>query len=269
MGTCARCGAELGAGRYCTNCGHRIGAPVPAGEELIPWSTQPQPTDEPDEPLDPRVRWFPWVAGAALLVVLVLVLLSWLGEADEGDPATPSTGEPTPTATAPTESATPEPRGRARDVARHASVQVPATAPDTRDLDGTLASYAAAQMVDGDPTTAWRMPGDATGRTVTFRLARPTEVVRVGLVNGYAKQVAGVSWYPLNRRTTAVEWAFDDGTVVRQDLALTPALQRVRVGAVTTTTVRMTILGVTGPGPGSLGRDYTAISEVSLVGRPG
>lgn len=269
MGTCARCGAELGVGRFCVNCGHRIGTPVPPGEDLLPWEPD-GPTEHDDEPRDPRVHPLAWVAGAAVLVSLVLVLLSWLGEAGVGEG--PAVDESTPTATArpsPTGSSAPAPKGRARDVARTATAQVPATAPDSRDLDGTVASYAAELMLDGRPDTAWRMPGDATGETLTFRLAQATELVRVGLVNGYAKQVEGVSWYPLNRRITTVEWVLDDGTTVRQDLAQDPAVQQLRIEPTTTSTVQLRILGVTGPGPGSLGRDYTAVSEVILVGRPG
>ena len=47
-------------------------------------------------------------------------------------------------------------------------------------------------------------------------------VSRVGLVNGYAKQVAGVDWYPNNRRILAVTWGFDDGTTVEQTFAERP-----------------------------------------------
>ena len=77
-------------------------------------------------------------------------------------------------------------------------------------------------MLDATPATAWRTAGDATGATISFTLTKPSTIRRVGLINGYAKQVLSgssrVDWYPNNRRITAVEWFFDDGTVVRQDL---------------------------------------------------
>jgi hypothetical protein len=28
VSVCAQCGAELGIGRFCTNCGHPVGAPA-------------------------------------------------------------------------------------------------------------------------------------------------------------------------------------------------------------------------------------------------
>ena len=109
--------------------------------------------------------------------------------------------------------------------------------------------------------------GDATGETITVTLAEPGVVTRVGLVNGYAKQVAGVDWYPNNRRIVAVTWGFDDGSSVEQTFAEQAAMQRLKVPPVETATVTLTITAVTPPGPGSLGRDYTAISEVSVTGR--
>ena len=44
-------------------------------------------------------------------------------------------------------------------------------------------------MLDGNPATAWRTAGDATGQSITITLPAPSVVSRVGLVNGYAKQV--------------------------------------------------------------------------------
>ena len=122
-------------------------------------------------------------------------------------------------------------------------------------------------MGDGNPATAWRTAGDATGQTITVTLPEPGVVTRVGLVNGYAKQVAGVDWYPNNRRTVAVTWGFDDGTTVEQTFAERPGMQRLEVPPVETAAVTLTFTAVTPPGAGSLGRDYTAISEVSVTGR--
>ena len=157
-----------------------------------------------------------------------------------------------------------------RDLARAATSEVPGTAPPTTDFDGNLVAYEASQMHDGNPSTTWRTAGDATGQTVTITLKEPGVIYRVGLVNGYAKQVVNgaglVDWYPLNRRITAVEWAFDDGTTVSQDLGEVRRMQAERIDPVTTRTVQLRILGVTAPGTGPLARDYTAISEVLLAG---
>ncbi len=93
---------------------------------------------------------------------------------------------------------------------------------------------------------------------------------QVGLLNGYAKQDPGYDGYPANRRITEVEWVFDDGTTVEQTLADgVRDVQLVDTGGVEATSVELHVLAVTAPGRGPSGRDYTAISEVSLLGVPG
>jgi hypothetical protein len=243
-------------------------------EELLPY----EEVDDLDSDVPIRGRaWIGWVAGAVLLVGLVLLLLRVFAT-DDADVATGATDGETSSVTAPadgpedatteeTASAAPTGVGRPRELARGASFGVPATAPPTTDLDGTLVAYEAAQMGDGDPRTTWRTAGDASGQTITVTLAEPGVVTRVGLLNGYAKQVAGVDWYPNNRRILSVSWGFDDGTSVEQTFAERPAVQRLKVPPVQTGTVSITITSVTPPGSGDLGRDYTAISEVSITGR--
>ena len=265
MSTCARCGHELGVGRFCTNCGHPIGQPVPESEVLPRPGEQPLPVwQEPD-----RRPWVLVAAGAALALLLLIVLVSCLGGDDDqpGEAAPDRAGSTsTPRDETPASSTQPTPV----NVAARATVQAPAPAPPTTDLDGTLVAYTAAQLVDGAPETCWRVAGDGSGSTLTFTLRRPTTLTRVGLVNGYAKQVPDgatvVDWYPLNRRITSVEWTFDDGTVVAQDLREVPRMQARRIDPVTTRTVRLTIRAVSAPGAGPMGRDYTAISEVLLSG---
>ncbi len=44
-------------------------------------------------------------------------------------------------------------------------------------------------------------------------------------------------------------------------------MQLMKVPPVETSTVTVTITSVTPPGSGNLGRDYTAISEISVIGR--
>ena len=210
--------------------------------------------------------------GAVLLVGLVLILLETLGTdgddlatdsaSTESSPRDPGPGaEPTGSAQAPAGV------GKAVQLATAATVAVPDTAPPTTDLDGNLVAYEASQMHDRNPSTTWRMAGDATGETITLTLAEPAVVQRVGLVNGYTKQVAGVDWYPNNRRILAVTWTFEDGSSVDQALTERPGLQMLKVPPVETGTVTLEITSVTPPGSGNLGRDYTAISEVSVIGR--
>jgi hypothetical protein len=128
-------------------------------------------------------------------------------------------------------------------------------------------------MLDGVPDTAWRAPGDATGMELTFTLREPTELHEVGLINGYAKtstddQGRTFDWYLGNRRVKAVVWVFDDGTKVRQQLKEDRELQMAPVESVTTGRVVLRLVKVSKPGSGTAARDFTAISEVSLVGFP-
>ena len=127
-------------------------------------------------------------------------------------------------------------------------------------------------MLDEDLATAYRIPGDASGETVVFTLPEEAEISEVGLVNGYAKKDAGgsrtVDWYPLNRRILKVEWVFDDGTTVAQDLRSEPVLQTIAVDKVRTSTISLRILEVSPPGKGALSKNVTAISDVLLRGKP-
>ena len=230
-----------------------------------------------------RGGWLPWVVGAVALMLLTALggAALLLSDDDEPDPvATEQTAASSGTPTAspepsrsPRPSAPPTPRVKPVDVAPGAVPAVPATAPPSTDLDGDVTRYDAGQMLDRLPTTCWRMAGDASGRELTFDLAEPTEITRVGLVNGYAKTAEApdggvLDWYAGNRRVLTVEWVFDDGTTVRQELDSTRRLQTVRVEPVVTGSVVLRLVSVSSPGTGRAQRDYTAISEVSLVGRP-
>ena len=156
------------------------------------------------------------------------------------------------------------------DLAQTASASVPLTAPPGQDIRGNIVPYTADNMLDGVPSTTWRMPGDGTGQTLTFTLDAESVLTEVGLINGYAKiDRAGdgpeVNWYLRNRRVTEVEWGFDDGTTVKQALVQSDRMQTLPIQPEETTTVRLTLLSVSAPGARN-GRDYTAISDVTLVG---
>jgi hypothetical protein len=232
--------------------------------------------------------WLPWLLAAVLALVLFatigLVLLR--GGGDDGDQpsATDSTksgthqasATPTRPSSPPPSSAedSPTPSGEPEDVARLATVEVPATAPPNLDVAGNQVRYEGRNMLDGVPETCWRMPGDGTGSEITITLAEPTTITSVGLINGYAKTATGaggstLDWYRGNRRVLAVEWSFDDGTVIEQELGETRDLQSVDAGSVTTSTVRIRLLQVSKPGRGPAARNYTPISDVAIVGTPG
>ena len=102
----------------------------------------------------------------------------------------------------------------------------------------------------------------------------PEEAVisEVGLINGYAKKDRGgtrtVDWYAMNRKILEVEWLFDDGTTVAQNLRTEPVLQTIVVDDVSTRTIRMRIVEVSAPGKPPLRKNVTAISDVLLRGEP-
>ncbi len=141
MSTCARCGHELGVGRFCTNCGHPIGQPVPESE-VLPRLDEAPPTEAPDRPAPAGgPPWLLAVVGGALVLLLVVVLASCLGGDD--DPAdTPDSRSDSHGADA--EAGTGAEQPRPTNVAGTARVDAPEAAPLTTDLDGSTVGFAAA-----------------------------------------------------------------------------------------------------------------------------
>ncbi|MDN5744339.1 MAG: hypothetical protein L0H31_04380 [Nocardioidaceae bacterium] len=163
--------------------------------------------------------------------------------------------------------ATPDPAD-VIDLTANVSAEVPGTAPASRDRGNKPVRFEASQMWDTKPRTAWRMPGNASGRTLSFELGQEAIITQVGLINGYAKKDGPVNWYRGNRRVLSVQWEFDDGTRVTQDLRNREDMQTIAVGPVRSQTIRLHLLKVSKPGAGPNGRDYTAISEVRFTGAP-
>jgi hypothetical protein len=216
-------------------------------------------------------------------MVLVAGLGAWLlfgSDDDDPETATPAqttaaADEESPPSVAPSSqkaspTKSPKPSPFAGNLAQFATISAPPPAPPGQGANGELVRYDATNMVDDIPETTWRMAGDGTGESITFRFERPATLTEVGLVNGYAKVArdnGGVlDWYHGNRRIDAVEWTFEDGTVVRQELGDTTLMQSVRVKKVETSSVTLRLLEVTPPGRGRASRNYTAISEVSFLG---
>jgi hypothetical protein len=157
------------------------------------------------------------------------------------------------------------------DLAPHTRVTGPKPLKPGTDLNGNRVAYPASNMLDDDPETAYRMPGDASGAVITFTLPQETTIDGIGLVNGYAKlDTSGgqtVDWYAKNRRITAVEWVFDDGTTVSQDLSGSdPDLQTIGIDRVSTKTIELRIISVSEPGPQPRSRNTTAISDILIHG---
>jgi hypothetical protein len=295
---CAACGAPVGGGRFCTNCGTPVDT-FPPGPDPAPAPSRaatPLPPVEPAylapppaPPPGPGAGPGPglWIAAAAVLLVIVVLgaflLLRGSGgspSASSSRPIVPPRSHPThaprtssPPTSEPTSPASSSQVGPASDVAGLARAIAPAHAPTAVDFSGNPVTYDASNLVDGAPDTCWRVAGDATGTTLTFRLDQPTRLSRVGLINGYAKTAFDggrrFDWYEGNRRVISVDWIFDDGSTVSQQFSATRSMQSQDIDPVTTSTVRLRITAVSPPGTGRAARNDTAISEVSLVGRPG
>lgn len=167
------------------------------------------------------------------------------------------TGKPAQAETAPLHS-----------VVRGASIAVPETAAPTVDDAGNPTSFEADHMLDGDRVTAWRMDGDGSGESVRILLRHQFTVTQVGLTNGYTKHDPkdGTNRYLQERRIISVSWQFPNGTTLTQKLDDGVwRLQMIAVPAVTTDSVTLHLLATTPPGDEAF--DYTAISELDVVGR--
>ena len=127
-------------------------------------------------------------------------------------------------------------------------------------------TYDASNVKDNEPTTAWRVAGDGVGAALVLTLAGPTQLREVGLIPGYAKRdpCVDVDRFPQLRRITRVRWTFDGGASVEQRFEDRPDMQALGVDVVTAK-VTLLILATTTDPPQL---DYTAISDVRLVGRP-
>ena len=142
------------------------------------------------------------------------------------------------------------------------AIDASAEAPDSTDAAGDAVTFDAVNVVDGDPTTAWRVPGDGLGDYLVLTFDQSVHVAGIGMVPGYAKidPVDGANRFTQNRRVSSVQFEFSDGQVLNVDFNDQAQLQEVSVG-VETTEVTMWITGST-----SALRDFTAVSELEIYG---
>lgn len=139
------------------------------------------------------------------------------------------------------------------------SVNATSTAPDSTDNAGSTVSFSADNLVDGDLTTAWRVPGDGSGQGIIVGFAGPTHLRRISLTAGYTKvdPVTGEDRFPQNRRLERVTFLFGDGS--QQEFTLdstSQQLQDIDVD-VTTSTVGVRIDATT-----DAPLDFAAVSEI-------
>jgi hypothetical protein len=152
--------------------------------------------------------------------------------------------------------------------------QIEATGTDDADEDscGNVVMFEPDNMLDEEPNTAWRTPGDGTGQRVTLVLDRPHRVTELSLIPGYAKvdPCGGERRFPENRTISQVLLRFDDGTSVTGGFKPRPDLQPI-VLDVETQTIVIEILRTAPPTARApiqgLGGN-TAISEIEVYGLP-
>jgi hypothetical protein len=166
--------------------------------------------------------------------------------------------DPSPPAPTTTESGPPT------ELTTEASAEASATAPDSVDDAGNPVGYDAANVLDGDPSTAWRIKGSGRGAIVAIRLPAPARITRVGLIPGYAKTdpTSGKDRFRENRRIREVRWRFSDGTVIGQRFQDQPTMQQIAVDVAAISVLIEVVATV----PGDPNHDYTPISDVSIIG---
>ncbi|WP_432546654.1 discoidin domain-containing protein [Kineococcus sp. SYSU DK004] len=265
--------------RFCWTCGHAPGS-ARTGAPAAPAPAAPEPAARRVSRAGPVLA----LAATAVAAAAVVSLWSLARAGAAGDATATATGTDAPAAppaaagTPPTTPATtparvvaapapPRPSSPPVPLRELATATAPRTSPDSVDAGGGRTRYAAANLLDGDPSTAWRADGDAAGEALTFRFESPQRLARVGLVNGLAKTDPhdGTDRYPQNRRVLEVAWSFDGGPAVRQ--LLTDGERGVQLLEVAPVEVREVTLVLTGTSAAPAGApDRTALGEVHLAG---
>jgi hypothetical protein len=128
---------------------------------------------------------------------------------------------------------------------------------------GQSTSYDAAQLLDGNPSTAWRAVGAGKNIKITLTLPAAKRITEVGLIPGYDKtdQCTGIDRYVQMRRIKKVRWSFDDNTTAEQTFTDERSSQAIAVSAISTRIV-VEILETTNQRE----LDYTAISDIRIAG---
>lgn len=216
------------------------------------------------------------LGGAVVLLAIAVVIggIVWLRSNDGASPrdttasgqtaSTASSGRTVVTTSGGSSSTTSAP-GPSSTWTSQASAFAPVTSPDSVDGAGNPTSYTAANMLDGDPTTAWRMDGDGSGQTLQFDLGAAVPISRLGLVNGYAKvdPTSGVDRYTQGRRITTVTWSVGGQTFTMNLADGNRRMQAITFPPVTASRVYLTIDAVTAPGEPAF--NYTAISDIRIA----
>lgn len=204
-------------------------------------------------PLAPRPRSRALLVGGVIAAMLVvgggaaLAAASWRDEDKEGGTEEPHTDAGALTVT---------------------EVVASATGRPSKDDSGQPVPFVDDNVVDGNPTTAWRVEGAGKQVRLVLTLDGERAVTRVGLIPGYAKtdSKSHADRFEENGRVTGVSWEFDGGlsrshVIARptREWAWLPLDEPVRTKTVT--------LVLEESQPGTREGRTTAISEVAVIGR--
>ncbi|MGH3886168.1 MAG: discoidin domain-containing protein [Pseudonocardiaceae bacterium] len=141
----------------------------------------------------------------------------------------------------------------------------------SHDVNGTLFTYEPDKAIDNVRDTAWRCNGDGVGQWLKISFQGNVTLTSIGIVPGYAKTDPsdGTDRYAQNRRISAVNYTFDDGSTVIQRLdsdTLDRSTQTLSLPNISTSHVTITILSsVSGEATGGQQPfDRVAISEIAV-----
>ncbi|MGD7734032.1 NADase-type glycan-binding domain-containing protein [Propionibacteriaceae bacterium G57] len=145
------------------------------------------------------------------------------------------------------------------------------TVPDGPDASGDWTTYGVGNLLDNNLGSAWRCNGDGVGQRIVFAFAPDTELVGVGIVNGYAKQASTVSLYDQYRRVVTVRWDLPNGSWFIQQLSENSQMvQQLRIPpTVLSGPLQLTIQQTSAPGVSNdTSRNAVLLSTVTFYTRP-
>jgi serine/threonine protein kinase len=211
-------------------------------------------TNPASPPSRPGARSF-WIIAAAVVAALVVTLASLALADRSGRVGSSATGT------------SPSAAGAPRLIREGVQVTASRVAPSRTDAAGHLVNYLPSNVVDGNVETAWRTGGNGHGATLRLLFDGPVDIVRIGLIPGYAKSdpETGVNRFEQDRVISKVRYLIPGLAPTTKEFRPEPFPQYVNVSA-TASRVTVRILATTKPG--GVGGDYTAISEIYVYGYP-
>jgi hypothetical protein len=179
-------------------------------------------------------------------------------------PTTPTTSAPTTststTTTTSTTSTTTPPPGQPLAID---NVEATNPAADSTDAAGKPVSFKPEHLIDNNPTTAWRTQGNGAGAKITLRWFQPQTIHKVGLLPGWALIDQGQNRFMQNRRVLKAR--ISAGGASREVTFEDEAKTQFWDFAATTDALVIDILATTDLSD----RDFTAVSDVQVIGPPG